>query len=348
MARSSAVRALAPLAMLAAAGCQDYNFNPVGHCLVQPGNERVTLSDLSSADILFVVDDSGSMAAEQQRSSPTNFTRFVDNLDQTNAERAAAGLSPIDFHIAVTTTSVFWNPEFASSFAYTCQAGVCRNSSGAALTGGDGQPVTCSREGSVLADQASTSGVAGCGRIEHTFDFSFCTGQGSPDGDRGGRRGLPAGRLRFLAGEPARPPLRQGAVRLEREEPPGLHAPAAHRLVRGRRDGGRKRHRRHLRLRPGAGAPGRAARGPEGARRAAEGHVHARRAGGVGIPPICRRPTGRGRTRSSCSSSSATRTTAPPPTTRAAGSSCAPIRPAPTPACVTSSRRRRRRRSSSR
>jgi hypothetical protein len=181
MARSSAVRALAPLAMLAAAGCQDYNFNPVGHCLVQPGNERVTLSDLSSADILFVVDDSGSMAAEQEKLA-ANFTRFVDNLDQTNAERAAAGLSPIDFHIAVTTSSVFWNPEFASSFSYTCQAGVCRNSSGTALVGEDGQPVTCSREGNVLADQAAASGVAGCGRIEHTYDFSFCTSQGSPTG----------------------------------------------------------------------------------------------------------------------------------------------------------------------
>jgi hypothetical protein len=180
MARSSAVRALAPLAMLAAAGCQDYNFNPVGHCLVQPGNERVTLSDLSSADILFVVDDSGSMAAEQAKLA-ANFSVFIDNLDRTNAERAAAGLSPIDFHIAVTTTSVFWNPEFGSSFAYTCQAGVCRNSSGDQLVV-DGQPITCDREGSVLADQASASGVAGCGRIEHTYDFAFCTSQGSPVG----------------------------------------------------------------------------------------------------------------------------------------------------------------------
>jgi hypothetical protein len=181
MARSSAVRALAPLAMLAAAGCQDYNFNPVGHCLVQPGNERVTLSDLSSADILFVVDDSGSMAAEQAKLA-ANFSVFIDNLDRTNAERTAAGLSAIDFHIAVTSSSVFWNPEFGSSFAYTCQAGVCRNSSGAALLGEDGQPVTCSREGNVLADQSDASGVAGCGRIERSYDFSFCTSQGSPTG----------------------------------------------------------------------------------------------------------------------------------------------------------------------
>ncbi len=180
MARSSAVRALAPLAMLAVAGCQDYNFNPVGHCLVQPGNERVTLSDLSSADILFVVDDSGSMGAEQEKLA-ASFSAFINNLDATNANRVASGLSPIDFHIAVTTTSVMWNPEYGTSFAYTCEAGVCVNSSGQQLVV-NGQPITCGREGSVLGDQASADGSAGCGRIEHAYDFAFCNAQGSPAG----------------------------------------------------------------------------------------------------------------------------------------------------------------------
>jgi hypothetical protein len=180
MARSSAVRALAPLAMLAAAGCQDYNFNPVGHCLVQPGNERVTLSDLSSADILFVVDDSGSMGAEQERVA-ASFSAFINNLDATNANRVASGLSPIDFHIAVTTTSVMWNPEFGSSFAYTCEAGICVNSTGQQLVV-NGQPVTCEREGSVLADQAGADGSAGCGRIEHAYNYSYCAAKGTPEG----------------------------------------------------------------------------------------------------------------------------------------------------------------------
>ncbi|ABS25732.1 vWA domain-containing protein [Anaeromyxobacter sp. Fw109-5] len=174
MARSSAVRALAPLAMLAVVGCQDYNFNPVGHCLVQPGNERVTLSDLSSADILFVVDDSGSMGAEQAKLA-ANFSAFINNLDASNANRVASGLSPIDFHIAVTTTSVYWNANFASSFAYTCQAGVCRNSAGEALLDTGNQPVTCDRVGSVLPDQANTSGVAGCGStFDRSYDFTGC------------------------------------------------------------------------------------------------------------------------------------------------------------------------------
>jgi hypothetical protein len=178
MARSSAVRALAPLAMLAAAGCQDYNFNPVGHCLVQPGNERVTLSDLSSADILFVVDDSGSMAAEQAKLA-ANFTRFVDNLDQTNAERAAAGLLPIDFHIAVTTTSVFWNYGPFPTSGDTCRSDCAGNAGRLVCCGGAGGTPTLNQDGGVL-----TCARAGdeCGSLEHKYDFAFCLAQGSPAG----------------------------------------------------------------------------------------------------------------------------------------------------------------------
>ena len=39
MSRPSRVRALALGALLAAAGCQDYNFNPVGHCLIVPNTK---------------------------------------------------------------------------------------------------------------------------------------------------------------------------------------------------------------------------------------------------------------------------------------------------------------------
>jgi hypothetical protein len=119
MSRPSRVRALLPLALLAAAGCQDYNFNPVGQCLLQPGTKRETLSNISTADLLFVVDDSGSMRGEQDKLA-ANFTTFINNLDQTNAARAARGLDPIDFHIAVTTSSVFWNEQ-------TIPNSTCRN-----------------------------------------------------------------------------------------------------------------------------------------------------------------------------------------------------------------------------
>ncbi len=120
------------LAVLAA-GCQDYNFNPVGHCVIQPGTERVPLSNISSADVLFVVDDSGSMGGEQAKLA-SNFTYFIDNLDASNAARAAAGLLPFDFHIAVTTTSVFWNYQTATTCSSAC-------------TGTAGQLVCCKTDG---------------------------------------------------------------------------------------------------------------------------------------------------------------------------------------------------------
>ncbi len=114
MSRPSRVRALLLLILFGAAGCQDYNFNPVGHCLIQPGTERVTLSIISTADVLFVVDDSGSMGGKQVALAQA-FSAFITQLDQTNAARQAAGLEAIDFHLAVTTTSVFLdNPTTAS------------------------------------------------------------------------------------------------------------------------------------------------------------------------------------------------------------------------------------------
>ncbi len=114
MSRQSRVRVLALTALIAAAGCQDYNFNPVGHCLIQPGTRRVTLSDISTADVLFVVDDSGSMGGEQEKLSQ-EFDTFIANLHQTNMSRVQNGLIPIDFHLAVTTSSVFENLPDSSS-----------------------------------------------------------------------------------------------------------------------------------------------------------------------------------------------------------------------------------------
>jgi hypothetical protein len=129
MLRPFRVRAIA-LAALAAAGCQDYSFNPVGKCMLQPGAERVPLSDVSTADILFVVDDSGSMAGEQTELAE-NFGVFIENLDGYNAERTGRGLEPIDFHVAVTSTSIFFNESVSESR--------CRND----CPGAAGQNVCC-------------------------------------------------------------------------------------------------------------------------------------------------------------------------------------------------------------
>ncbi len=139
MSRPSRVRALALLALVAAAGCQDYNFNPVGHCVIQPGTRRVTLDTVTSADVLFVVDDSGSMGGEQQKLSE-NFSEFVNNLNQTNLDRVAVGQEPIDFHLAVTTTSVFHNEPVGASCRSDCPNAtgtgpVCCTMSGTTPTG---------------------------------------------------------------------------------------------------------------------------------------------------------------------------------------------------------------------
>jgi hypothetical protein len=119
MSRRTTARAALALSLVLGVGCQDYNFNPAGHCLIQPGTKRVTLSEVSTADVLFVVDDSGSMKGEQDKLA-LNFNRFIENLNATNDARASAGLVPIDFHIAVTSTSVFWNPQTTDLCSSSC------------------------------------------------------------------------------------------------------------------------------------------------------------------------------------------------------------------------------------
>jgi hypothetical protein len=121
MSRFFRARTLAVMIAFVAAGCQDYNFNPVGHCMLQPGTQQFTLSNISSADVLFVVDDSGSMAGKQAALAAA-FDDFVSNLTSTNAGRAQAGLLPLDFHIAVTTTSVYYNRETSTEFCKSASA----------------------------------------------------------------------------------------------------------------------------------------------------------------------------------------------------------------------------------
>lgn len=157
MARSLPLRALLPLAIVAVAGCQDYNFNPVGHCLIQPGTERVQLSDLSTADVLFVVDDSGSMGGEQEKLAQ-NFAAFIANLDLTNKSRRSAGLEPIDFHVAVTTTSVFHNGQTSNST--TCSSACPGATSGALVCC---ETTTAGQAPVKVADRCASSAECGAG-----------------------------------------------------------------------------------------------------------------------------------------------------------------------------------------
>jgi hypothetical protein len=159
---------LAPLALAALAGlagCQDYNFSPVNQCLIQPGSERVTLSDISTADILFVVDDSGSMGGEQ-KSLADSFGAFVSNLQTTNQTRVLNGLEPIDFHIAVTTTSVFLNQPVAGG--PTCQAN-CGGAAGQVCCNTGSRPLLATKACRVDADCTGAGGPWTCKDLKQQF-----------------------------------------------------------------------------------------------------------------------------------------------------------------------------------
>jgi hypothetical protein len=138
-------RRAAPLAFLALLSCQDYRFNPVGRCLIQPGQVQVPLSGVSTADILFVVDDSGSMAPIQQNLAD-NFQSFIQQLATTQASRVAAGQPALDFYIAVTTSAVLVNRGVPG---VNCTGGTCSISN---PTFPPAYSYACSPAGSVCGD----------------------------------------------------------------------------------------------------------------------------------------------------------------------------------------------------
>ena len=177
MDRRASIRAAVVVTLLAAGGCQDYNFNPVGHCLIQPGTKRVTLSDTSTADVLFVVDDSGSMAGEQQ-SLKDNFSRFIDVLATTNQARKAVTPTPleaIDFHLAVTTTSDFYDepPVFGSFCTDQCPGAAgskvcCLRTSGTNTAPKSPQPPLCRTDGDCSGGTTCRTDCVGGGDVYAT------------------------------------------------------------------------------------------------------------------------------------------------------------------------------------
>jgi hypothetical protein len=104
--------------LLGLAACNEYQFTPVGSCVLQPGAVSVALPKTSSADFLFVVDDSPSMDPKQSGLA-SSFQDFIRQMVATDVDRATHGLLPVDFQIAVTTSSIFT----ASAAATACQAG---------------------------------------------------------------------------------------------------------------------------------------------------------------------------------------------------------------------------------
>jgi hypothetical protein len=119
------------LGVLAAAvpllACNNYQFNPVGSCVLQPGSTSVALPKTSSADILFVVDDSPSMDPKQAGLA-ASFQDFIQRVVDINVGRASRGLQPLDFQIAVTTSSLFTATPAATACVHggaCCQTSSC-------------------------------------------------------------------------------------------------------------------------------------------------------------------------------------------------------------------------------
>jgi hypothetical protein len=212
MSRPCRAPALAAVLAVVAAGCQDYNFNPVGRCVIQPGTQRVALSNISTADVLFVVDDSGSMG-DEQAALADNFDDFINNLNAANQVRADGGLVPIDFHIAVTTSSVYWNFETGTTCRSNCPGAgsqrVCCDAGGPVrrpkrctsdsqcTVPGTACRLNCSRlqgefyccdpdDGSIppaaLTELVTCSreGIM-CGTLETHYDFQGCSNNISPN-----------------------------------------------------------------------------------------------------------------------------------------------------------------------
>jgi hypothetical protein len=179
MSRRFRARTLATVVAFVAAGCQDYNFNPVGHCMLQPGSQQFTLSNVSSADLLFVVDDSGSMGGKQAALAAA-FDDFVTSLTSTNVGRAASGLLPLDFHIAVTTTSVYYNREIstqsckkdctgASGKLACCLGGTAVFGPRKCTTAGLGTPANCAAGMTCRATCNGFKGEPTCCKSDNTF-----------------------------------------------------------------------------------------------------------------------------------------------------------------------------------
>jgi hypothetical protein len=137
-------RPIVAVVLCTLAGCQDYNFNPVGKCIIQPGSQRILISSVSTADVLFVVDDSGSMDPMQANLS-RNFDAFITSLAQAQADRKSQQLDPFEFHIAITTSSIFQN--FKGGQA--CSGGIC--SIGGNSVHGDYQ-YACANAGDLCGD----------------------------------------------------------------------------------------------------------------------------------------------------------------------------------------------------
>jgi hypothetical protein len=84
----SRARWLLPAAAFALFGCPNQDLAPIGPCTVSAVTERVDQTGVDQVDLLFVIDNSGSMASEQQRLGQLlpNLVRVLTTGDKTPPE----------------------------------------------------------------------------------------------------------------------------------------------------------------------------------------------------------------------------------------------------------------------
>jgi hypothetical protein len=87
--------ALAPMALLALVGCNDHPLKPICYAHWSETTTQVSLDSRRKVDILFVIDDSGSMG-EEQAALAANFETLVQQLESIEVGA--------DYRIAITTT----------------------------------------------------------------------------------------------------------------------------------------------------------------------------------------------------------------------------------------------------
>jgi hypothetical protein len=170
---------LAPLALLALLTCQDYRFNPVGRCTIQPAQVRVPLSGVSTADILFVIDDSASMHPIQA-SLAANFQSFIQQLAAIQAARVAGGKPALDFYVAITSSAVLVNrglpgvncsggtcsianPTFPPAYSYACSGTVACADIIDKFYGGGTCLVTTPTQACTLDSECPSGDACSCG-----------------------------------------------------------------------------------------------------------------------------------------------------------------------------------------
>src|ERR1700755_240137 len=106
--RVSSILGMAVMAMtVLATGCLDRELKPLNPCLVSGVSRKVAVNNVDKVDLLFMVDNSNSMAGEQE-SLKVQFPKLITVL--TSGERMPGDPNPFppakDLHLGVVSSDM--------------------------------------------------------------------------------------------------------------------------------------------------------------------------------------------------------------------------------------------------